>query len=57
MTKDSKYVLATSEFGIIIFNTKDGTKAAEFTIPGLLKLQVSMAYGDQKFLVLYKENR
>ena len=57
MTKDSKYVLATSESGITIFNTKDGTKAAEFAIPGFLKLQVSMAFGDQKFLVLYKENR
>ena len=57
VTKDSKYVLATSESGIIVFNTKDGTKAAEFSIPGYRKMQVTLAFGDSKFLVLYMERK
>ena len=57
VTKDSKYVLATSESGIIVFNIKDGTKAAEFTIPGYRKVQVALAFGDTKFLVLYMERK
>ena len=57
VTKDSKYVLATSESGIIVFNIKDGTKAAEFTIPGYRKMQVALAFGDTKFLVLYMERK
>lgn len=46
VTKDSKYVLATSESGIIVFNTKDGSKVAEFSIPGYRKMQVTLAFGD-----------
>ena len=57
VTKDSKYVLATSESGIIVFNTKDGSKAAEFSIPGYRKMQVTLAFGDSKFLVLYMERK
>ena len=57
VSSDSKYVLATSESGIIVFNIKDGTKAAEFTIPGYRKMQVALAYGDSKFLVLYMERK
>jgi len=53
VTRDSKYVLATSESGIIVFNIKDGSKAAEIIIPGYRKIQVELAYGDTKFLCLY----
>lgn len=57
VTKDSRYVLATSESGVVVFNVKDGTKAAEFTIPGYRKMQVTLAYGDTKFLVIYMERK
>jgi hypothetical protein len=57
VTKDSKFVLATSEAGIIVFNVRDGSKAAEFTIPGYRKMQVTLAFGDSKFLVLYMERK
>lgn len=57
VTKDSKHVLATSVDGVIIFNVKDGSKAAEFSIPGNRKIQVQLSFGDSKFFVIYMERK
>jgi hypothetical protein len=38
VTKDSKYLLATSVEGIHIFNVKDGSTAATMTVPGNRKV-------------------
>ena len=38
VTKDSKYLLATSVDGVIIFNVKDGTTAASMSVPGNRKI-------------------
>ena len=38
ITKDSKYLLATSVDGVIIFNVKDGTTAASMSVPGNRKI-------------------
>ena len=57
VTKDSKHVLATSVDGVIVFNVKDGTQAANFSIPGNRKIQVQLAYGDKQFFVVYMERK
>jgi len=38
VTKDSKYLLATSIDGIYVFNVKDGSTAAAMTVPGNRKV-------------------
>jgi len=38
VTKDSKYVLATSVEGVQIFNVKNGERVATMLVPGNLKI-------------------
>lgn len=47
LTKDSKYLLATSVDGAFIFNVADGSTAAKLTVPGNRKVQLGLNYGDK----------
>ena len=47
VTKDSKYVLATSVDGVVIFNVKNGERVATMQVPGNLKIQVGLSFGDR----------
>jgi translation initiation factor 3 subunit I len=53
VTKDSKYLLATSVDGAFIFNVKDGTIAAKLTVPGNRKVALGLSYGDKQFFLMY----
>ena len=57
VTKDSKYLLATSVDGVIIFNISDGTKAAMIHVPGNRKLQIQLSYGDKQFFLIYMDKK
>ena len=53
VTRDSKYLLATSIEGVLIFNVNDGSVAAKLPLEGNIKVQVKLAYGDKQFLVIF----
>ena len=57
VTKDSKYLLATSVDGVIIFNVQDGTKAAMLNVPGNRKIQCQLSYGDKQFFLIYMDKK
>jgi len=57
VTKNSKYVLATSVDGVIVFNVSDGTRAAAMTVPGNRKIQVKLSYGDKQFFLMYMDKK
>ena len=40
VTKDSRYLLATSVDGVIVFNVADGSRVANLVAPGNRKVQV-----------------
>lgn len=57
VTKDSKYVLATSVDGVIVFNVRDGTRVASIHVPGSRKIQVQLAFGDKQFFLIYMDKK
>lgn len=57
VTKDSKYLLATAVEGVIVFNVKDGTRAAAINVPGNRKMQLGLSFGDKQFFLIYMDKR
>ena len=50
-------MLATSVEGVQVFNVKDGSRVATMQVPGNLKIQVGLSFGDRQFLLLYVLNK
>lgn len=57
VTKNSKYVLATSVDGVIVFNVSDGTVAARINVPGNRKIQVKLSYGEKYFFLIFMDKQ
>jgi len=57
VTKDSKYVLATSVEGVIVFNVKDGSRVATMNVPGNRKIQVQLSFGDRQFFLIFMDKK
>ena len=58
MTKDSQYLLATAvDYGVFIYNVKDGSKVATVNVPGIQASQVGIAFGDKEFFVMYQHEK
>ena len=57
VTKDSKYLLATAVEGVIVFNVKDGSRAAAINVPGNRKMQLGLSFGDKQFFLIYMDKR
>ena len=55
VTKDSQYLLAAAvDYGVYIYNVKDGSMVAKVAVPGMQTNQVGLAFGDKEFFVMYQ---